>query len=532
MSSLIAGLRNPSCYPHPVQHIEVLETHISWVVLTGPYAYKIKKPLNLGFLDFSTLARRRHSCEEELRLNRRLAPWIYEAVVKIGGSPAQPQVGGSGPALEYALKMREFAQGALASRMLAGGLLRSAHIDALAARIAAFHARSGVAAHGSPYGSAQAVLAAARDNFAQLAGLLEDPVDKACVAELRAWTEREYNMRLTQFVARQADGFVRECHGDLHLANIVMLEDGLTPFDCIEFSPALRWIDVMNEVAFLVMDLMDRGHTDFAYRFLNAYLEARADYAGLEVLRFYLVYRAMVRAKVHALRAAQEGVPAAERARLLQAGGGYVRLARQCTHDAQPAIVLMHGMSGSGKSVIAQSIAEHIGAIRLRSDIERKRLGGLAALERSRSPLAAGIYTPDLTFATYDRLLDLARSGANAGYRMVVDATFLMRWQRDLFRHQAHAHGVPLVIVDVVAPEPVLRARIDARLAAGTDASEADQAVLTRQFEQSDALGADELADTLRIDTAYSDWQSTAREACAALCSRLAASVVQQPHHA
>ena len=498
-------------------------------ILTGRYAYKIKKPVNLGFLDFSTLEARRHYCEEELRLNRRLAPSLYDAVVRISGSAEDPVIEGSGPAMEYAVKMREFPQSMLASRLLADGALTGVHIDVLAARITAFHENTGVAACGCPYGLPEAVIAPARDNFAALGKLLPDATDQTRISALRTWTDHEYHARWTRFGARQTDGYVRECHGDLHLGNIVMLDGQLTPFDCIEFNPALRWIDVMSEAAFLVMDLMDRGRADFASRFLNAYLEAGGGYHGLDMLRFYLTYRAMVRAKVHALRAAQDGIAAAERARLLGASRGYVELAQRCTHGLSstgPAIILLHGVSGSGKSVIAQAMAEQIGAIRLRSDIERKRLSGLTALARSGAALASGIYAAESTFATYTRLLDLARRVTNAGYAAVVDATFLKRWQRDLFRRQADAQNIPFVIVDVTAPEAVLRARIATRLAAGSDASEANQAVLTRQLAQSETLTGDESSAVLRFDTSRADVEATVQDACAALHARLAAVII------
>ena len=451
-----------------------------------------------------------------MRLNRRFAPTIYEAVVTITGSEHKPCIGGNGTIIEYAVRMREFAQAALASQLLKDDALTGEHVDTLAATIAALHAEAEVATRDSTFGSPEAVIAPARENFTQLINLMPD-ANQASIVDLRVWSERDLSAQRAQFAARQAAGNVRDCHGDLHLGNIAMLDGRLTPFDCIEFNPALRWIDVMNEVAFLVMDFKDRGRADFASRFLNAYLVASGDYAGLAVLRFYLVYRAMVRAKVHALRAAQQVPDDATYARLIAASNGYIALAQGLAQIKRPAIILMNGMSGSGKSVIARALAEQNDAILVRSDVERKRLSSLAPLARSDSSLSLGVYTADVTRDTYYRLLDLAHTAINAGYRVIVDATFLMSWQRDLFRHQANALNIPFVIVNVTAPESILRGRISARLATGSDASEADQAVLTQQLAQDNALNREEASIALHIDTACTDRETSCREACVAL---------------
>jgi len=299
---LFAALLDPACYPHPVAGVRVLETHISWVLLTGEYAYKIKKPVGLGFLDFSSLELRRHYCEEELRLNRRLAPELYLDVVEIRGTPGAPRIGGEGPLLEYAVRMREFPQAALASRALASGAFGAAEVDALAALVARFHEGALRAPESERFGSPDVVLADALQNFEQLLPLVKSAPDDRALRELRLWTKREFAARGEALAARRKQGFVRECHGDLHLRNIVLLDGRPVPFDCIEFNAELRWIDVMSEVAFLAMDLEDRGRRDLAWRFLGRYLEATGDYAGLAVLPFYLVYRALVRAKVHLLR--------------------------------------------------------------------------------------------------------------------------------------------------------------------------------------------------------------------------------------
>ena len=277
-----------------------LETHISFVLLTGTYAYKIKKAVDFGFLDFTTLAARRFFCDEELRLNRRLAPELYLEVVPITGTVDAPVVGGPGPALEYAVKMREFPQNALASRLLAAGLLEPADIDSLAARVAEFHGGIAVAAADGAFGASDEILRLAQRNFEVLAPLLATSPEQSELDELRAWTEREHAARRGAFLRRRQQGFVRECHGDLHLNNIARIDGEIVIFDGIEFNEAMRWIDVMSELAFTVMDLEDRGRADLAHRFLNAYLERTGDHAGLAVLPFYLAYRALVRAKIAA----------------------------------------------------------------------------------------------------------------------------------------------------------------------------------------------------------------------------------------
>ena len=299
----------------------VLETHISYVLLTGKHAYKIKKNVRLGFLDFTTLAARRFYCEQELKLNRRLAPALYLDVVAITGTIDAPVLGGDGPALEYAVKMLEFPQEALASQLLSRNELGVADIDVLAAKVAAFHAKIEVAAPDIAFGRPDGILRIALQNFAQIRPLLAAPADRAELDALALWAEREHKAHHAAFIERQRGGFIRECHGDLHLGNIARIEGEITIFDCIEFNDAMRWIDVMSEVAFTVMDLQDRGRADLGHRFLNAYLEITGDYAGLSVLRFYLAYRAMVRAMVARLRAVQLGSGDARRAVLAEYHG-------------------------------------------------------------------------------------------------------------------------------------------------------------------------------------------------------------------
>jgi aminoglycoside phosphotransferase family enzyme/predicted kinase len=489
---LIQALRRcPTAYADGVDQVDILETHISYVLLTGRYAFKIKKAVELGFLDYRSLAARHHYCKEELRLNRRLAPDIYLDVVPITGPVASARVEGAGRALEYAVKMRQFPQDSLLSQMLLRGALTPAHIDALAARVAEFHGSIAVASANGPFGRPDEVRRLALENFEQLDGLVENDADRTMLAALRVWTEREYNARAGDFETRRQTGSVRECHGDLHLNNIALVDGRITVFDCIEFNDQMRWGDIMGEVAFVTMDLDDRKRSDLACRFLNAYLEKTGDYAGLAVLRFFLAYRAMVRAKVTWLRAAQLA-DASQKTSALDEYRGYVKLAQQYARTPQPAIVLMHGLAGSGKTTVSQQLLEDIGAIRIRTDVERKRLHEIDARGRSQSPVDAGLYTSAKTERTYQHVVALARQVTAAGHVVIVDAASLKRWQRDAFRNLAGELGVPFVIVSVSASGATLRQRVMARSGSGLDASDADTTVLNHQERTQEPIAEDE----------------------------------------
>jgi hypothetical protein len=497
---MIERLRDPRRYPHRAEHVEVVETHISWVLLAGDYAYKLKKPLDLGFLDFSTADKRLAACLEEVRLNRRLAPEIYLDVTAITGSAEAPRIGGGVNVVDYAVRMVRFDRAQELDRLLAEGRLPVERIDELARLVAGFHAAIPAADPSGEYGTPEAALANPLANFEHLEALEHGADDVARVAALREWTLATHAKLAPLFRERLASGFVRECHGDLHLANMVLHEDRVVVFDCIEFNPALRWIDVMAEIAFTVMDLRHRGRPDFAQRFLNGYLEATGDYGGLRLLPFYLVYRAMVRAKVAAIRAAQEKDPAA-RDRDQADFRAHVALAEAFAAPGARALAITMGASGSGKSFLAAKLVDSGAWIRIRSDVERKRLAGVAAPERSHSDVGQGLYAADVTGRTYARLAELARAVIEAGLPVIVDATFLARIQREAFSGLARELGVPFVIVVPETPVTVMRERVIAREQGGADASEATPVVLERQLASAEPLAAGELARAVRVDT-------------------------------
>ena len=489
---LIEALQDPALYDHPVRGFTVLETHISWVILTGDYAYKIKKPVRFDFLDFSPLALRRQYCREELRLNGRYAADLYLQVVEIYGSPRHPSFQGDGEPQEYAVKMRQFPQEALLSRLAGRGGLQDKHIDAMAEEIAEFHGRAARADSADACGRPDRVRQWALENFDEIRPLLHDRTALAQLEEVYVWTEEEYQRRLDELEERKRGGGIRECHGDLHLGNMFLQGDRIRLFDCIEFNRELRWIDVMSEAAFVIMDLCDRNEPAFGQRFLNRYLQHTGDYGGLGALAYYFVYRALVRAKVTLLRLSQGHQNEKESAGVWDVYRGYVDLARGMCRRPPPLLLITHGVSGSGKSHLAAPLSERLNAVHVRSDIERKRLYGYGMEARTGSALESGIYTPEASARTYSRLEEIAAAALNGGYPVVIDAAFLKREQRRRFLDLGRRLGVETVILDFQAPETVLRGRILQRQAAGGDPSEAGVDVLESQLRNQEPLTQEE----------------------------------------
>jgi uncharacterized protein len=470
----------------------LIETHISFVLVGAVHAYKIKKALKNAFLDQSTLPLREHACHEELRLNGRLAAGLYLGVVALTGSADAPVLGGAGPAIDWAVKMRAFAQDSLWNRLAAHRALRAAHIDELARVLAPVHAAAAVADARGRLGSPQQVRAPLQDSLADLECLARTPAQHSRLRQLRDWEADVYPRLAPVMAERLAAGRVRECHGDLHLGNVTLIDGRTTVFDGIEFNDDFRWIDVMSDVAFMAMDLQAHGLPRLAHRFINAYLELSGDYDGVRVLDYYLVHRALVRAKVELLRQAQCQAADAEAAQHASAAAHYLELAQDFCQPRRPVLMLTHGYSGSGKTTLTQSLLETIGAIRIRSDVQRKRLAGLQAHARSGSPLFAGLYGQDMTGATYARLLELAAPVLAGGRDTILDATYLRRAQREAARRWAEQRGVPCLILAFDADAQVLRERLRRRAAQGADASEADEAVLDAQMRTAQPLQADE----------------------------------------
>jgi hypothetical protein len=491
---LADALQDPGRYAWPVDQVQRIETHISTVLLAGEYALKLKKPLDLGFLNFVGLERRRHFCEEEIRLNSRLAPRIYLRRVPIAGSPEDPRIDGEGAPIEHAVLMRRFPENELMNRLLRQGRLPAEAVELLADTVADFHARIPSAGAESDHGSPGKVAGPLRDNFRQLAELSEAAPVRGELEALERWCEGRFELHTPLMRERRESGAVRECHGDLHLGNVAWHDGEVIVFDGIEFDPELRWIDTVNEIAFTVMDLDFLGASRLRHRFLDRYLERSGDYQGLKLLPLYAVYRALVRAKINGYQAVQGQDP-----RGGESLREHVELAAAYTESRVPELAITCGLPGAGKSTRARMLVEQ-GFVRLRSDVERKRLFGLDPWARTDSGLFSGLYTPEATDGTYSRLLRLAEDVLQAGFSVVVDAAFPEAARRRPFRELARRLGCGFRILHIRADEATLRKRLRRRALKGGDPSEADEAVLDAQMSRAEPPDGEEAPFVETVD--------------------------------
>lgn len=558
----LRGLLRPGAYPHPVQQVELLATHMSWVLLAGEFAYKIKRPVRFPFADFTDPAHRAALCAEEIRLNRRFAPGLYLGTVQVHLADGAARIGGDGPVLETAVRMRQFDRRDELDARVAAGTVGTAEFADFGARLAAIHASlpplTPAATPSTPSRAAPSLLATSdplpsqpssppplrhpaasrapgdprlvatvlRRNYAELLRLTAATDDAmtgehahgdptrvrapATLRDLRHALSRALRRARPALAKRAAAGAIRECHGDLHLSNLVMLDGRITAFDALEFEPAFRCIDVADEVAFLWADLAGHGRRDLAHAFLAAYLEASGDYGLLQVLDLYVAHRALVRAKIMAIRGSSvapttAGVNATLRARR----DTYVALAARALRAPEslprPRLLLLHGLSGSGKTWLARRLAPRLEAIHLRSDVERKRLAGLAPLASSASDPGAGLYSSAASERTYEHLAKQARTILRSGRSVVCDAAFLSRASRAALRAAAAGGIADLVVVHCTAPDAELRRRLRARQTAGNDASEADAAVLDWQLRHVEPLQPTECDVVVEVDTTAAD---------------------------
>lgn len=510
---ILEGLLGPTAYSHPVGEVELVTTHISWIFLAGDYAYKIKRPVRYSFIDLTTLERRRFFCEEELRLNRRFAPELYIEVCKVLSAEGIARMEGSEPAgargsaldteliLDYAVRMRRFARAEELDRLLDARRIEPHELETFGHELAQLHARLPAAPAAAAWGRPQAVQAHLLQNLQECADAARVFGASADVLALQDGLQARLAASTSWMDARRASGRIRECHGDLHSRNIVRVRGRLVPFDCLEYDPALRWIDTADEIAFLTSDMKARERPLRAHAFRTGYLAESGDYHACRVLALYETHRALVRAKIAALSATQNADAGAREA-LRREHGRLVTFAREALAPKAPRLLLMSGLSGSGKTWLARQLAARLSAVHIRSDVERKRRAGLRELAPSHSRLGEGLYSPEATAMLYEDLARAADDVLSGDITAILDATFLERAQRAHFTELAARHGACLHLIHCEAPEQLLRARITERSRTRSDSSEAGLEVLAWQSAHAEPVMADEGIDVIGVDTA------------------------------
>ena len=483
---LIQNLQNRDLYAHTVENFQLIETHLSWVILTGTYVYKIKKAVNFGFVDFSTLEKRKYFCEQELLLNKKLARDMYLDIMPIYGTPQNPSFtkqSASKP-LEYAIKMRQFDQSQLLTNLQAKHALDKDMIESIAIQLAQFHKLAEQINTQESFGNVEQVSKPMLENFTSCLDMCRTHKNIALLKELEAWTKQSITKLHDRLQYRKTNGFIRQCHGDLHLGNIAYQNNKIIIFDCIEFNESFYWIDTMNDAGFFSMDLLAKQETAFMIRFLNAYLFKSGDYEGLQVLNFYMVYRAMVRAKIALITHQNEQHVDFNT---------YLSLAKQLTTPKQPLLFITYGFSGSGKSFLSTLLADSISAIHIKSDMERKRI----KLEHPEDALYGSV----MNSITYTRLLYLAELVLQTNFSVIIDATFIKYNNRKLFANLAKKLTVPFKILHCHAQDSVLSQRIGQREQQGADLSDADTRVLKLQQQSIEPLTTEEQQYTVQIET-------------------------------
>jgi hypothetical protein len=476
---LVRDLTDPSAYPHRPRSVRLIQTHISWVFLAGEYAYKVKKPVELGFLDFRTLGQRRRFCAEEVRLNRRLAPDTYLGVVEIKRADGGYRLAGRGRTAEVAVWMRRLPAKRMLDRLVEAGEADGVLLERIGHVVADFHA---VAAHGPAihrYGSAAVIRGNWRENFAQTRHLPADILPPEWRRAIEAYVARFLADEARRLTARARAGRIRDCHGDLH-AQHVCCTDPIRIFDCIEFNARFRYGDTASEIAFLAMDLEARGRPDLAIDFLNSYLDGSGDYDAVPLLDFYRAYRAYVRGKVYGIQAFEPN--RSDTRALADQARRYFELAAASTEPRRRVeLVVMTGLVASGKTTVARALARAGAGIVVRTDAVRKQLAGLPWSRRAPAAFGEGLYTAAMTRHTYATCLRIADALLGAGWPVIIDGTFGRREERDAARAVARRRRAPFRIVWCQAPDAELRARLRARAAAGGDISDAGEAVLQAQ---------------------------------------------------
>lgn len=494
---LLTFLLDPRSYPHRPRRVQLVQTHASYVLLVPPYVYKVKKPVNFGFLDFSTLEKRRYFSEREVMLNRRLCQGIYLGVVPISLTKGRLAFGEGEEVVEYAVKMRKLPERYFLKRRLERGEVGLEDLDRIALTLKAFYEGQEPTEEITEWGRIERLKISTDENFHQTEGYIGLALSRPAFEALRFYTERFYIQKAPLFESRIREGRIKDCHGDLHLEHIHLSPRTLCIYDCIEFNDRFRYIDVANDVAFLAMDLDYNGYPDLARFFVNRMAEALEDPGMLKLMDFYKGYRAYVRGKVESLRSSGEAVPEKEREMSLERARRYFRLAlNYAVAGSEPIVLIVMGVVGSGKSQLAGRLAQELGWEIFSSDHVRKELAGLPLYERGDEAVRSWLYSEAMTEKTYEALFQHAEKRVKEGRSVILDATFSRRRHRDLLRERLRPLGSPSCFIETQASEEVLKARLRGREGKADEVSDArleDFAPLRQSYEPPHELSPQEL---------------------------------------
>lgn len=496
----------PGFYGPGVDGVEVMQTHISRVFLAGPDVYKVKKPVRFSFLDFSTLERRRHFCDEEVRLNRRLAPDVYLGVVGLRETDeAFGFCDADDPeACEVAVRMRRLPAERFLPALLARGEVDVATIDTIVARLVAFHRDADAGPEVRAAGEPSVLTRQMRDDFDEMDRFRDVTIAAREDDRIRRFCLDGVARREAQLRRRIGEGRVRDGHGDLHAEHVCLrtpADGGLAIFDCIEFNPAFRRRDVAGEIAFLAMDLDYRGFPELAQHVVSRYAADAGDPELPELIPLFACHRAYIRGKVDSLKAEEAEVDEADRERAKESACRHFALAYRYTWRETPVLLVVGGLSGTGKSTLARRLAERLGFAHIASDGVRKELAGLAPTDRVGAGDEPWLYGPDMSRRTYKELYGRGEALLAAGTGVVLDATFQRRIHRERARAVAERVGVPVLSVECTAPEEVVVQRLRARAVANDDPSDADERVYREQLRAYEAYSEDERSSYVRVDT-------------------------------
>ncbi|MDX1579252.1 MAG: AAA family ATPase [Gemmatimonadota bacterium] len=514
MQELIEALSSPEAYAHPVDEIEVRQTHISAVFLAGDFAYKVKKPVELGFLDFTTLGKREHYCREEVRLNRRLAPDVYLGISTIVDTRqgwrlrSEEEVEADEEIVEWAVRMRRLPEGRTLERWVEEGRLRPYHVAVVGRRIAAFHDDAESSPAIRRWGRFETVARNARENLEQARTRFDEALEPALLRRLKDALERELSRLEPLITSRAERGVPVDTHGDLRLDHVYVFGDRDPPgdiviIDCIEFNERFRYADPVADMAFLDMDLRYHGRDDLATAFDDAYFEAAGDREGRALLPFYSAYRAAVRAKVSGMSAEDGERSAEERAASAAAERAHWLLALTLLEPPRrrPGLALVGGLPGTGKSTLADALGERAGFRVLSSDRVRKELAGLDPERGAGAAFGEGLYTAEWNERTYDELLRRAEALLLEGSRVLVDASFREEGFRAAFLELAAELRVRSLFLLLEVPPERARARIRSR---PRGASDADTDIYEAAAARWEPPAAATETHTRRVDTGQS----------------------------